>query len=176
MATREKQSAIDIYADLIKRSADLITVSLGPPKVDTALLAPVDHSWLTIPVTYTANDQAVRDWRAKFERIAAKHMTLEMPIAHADSDLRSPQACSISVFDAQNRLNHNDLEANFLGTTDKVPTDQHGITACFAQENGSSSVPVECFGRLFPDDARPAQDICQGPDCLSLSAHTQKSA
>ncbi len=178
VAGQEKQSAVDIYADLVKRSADLMTISLGTPKVNTVLQAPVDQSWLTIPVTYTANIEAIRDWRAKFEQIAAKRMTMQMPVGlaqlHVGGQGSFEPSCTAPVFDAQNGLNHNDLEQNFLGTIASVPRDQPGITACFAQEEGSSSVPVDCFGRIFPNGARPARDICQGTECLSFGAHAQK--
>ena len=172
VAARAKQGAIDLYADLVQRSADLVTLSIGTPRVDTSLPASVDHSWLTIPVTYIANAEAIKEWRAKFEHIAAKHMTLDIPVLSTMANTGSTQPCSIPVFDAHDRLNHIDVEDSFLGQ--HIPDDQEGITACFAQGRGSSSVTLDCFGRIFMKDAKTSPNICQGPTCLSFREHAQK--
>ena len=55
-----------------------------------------------------------------------------------------------------------------------IPSDQQGITACFAQHRGSSSTTVDCFGRTFPKSASPSPGICQGSNCLSLNSTAQK--
>ena len=174
VAAREKQGALDLYADLVQRSGSLVALSLGTPRVDASLPAPVDRSWLTIPVTYVADPEAIRDWRAKFERIAAKRMTLDVPVATRAVIGADGQPCPVPMFDAHDRLIHQDVEDRFLGR--HVPFDQEGITACFAQGRGATSVTLECFGRTFMKDAKPSPDICQGPACLSFREHAQKLA
>ena len=173
VSAREKGSAIDLYADLLRRSANLISLGVGTPKVDVHLPAPVDQSWLSIPITYIANEEAIRDWRSKFEQIAAKHMTVQMPVKAAMlGEFAPPGSCSVPVFDVQNRLNNTILNDAFLGR--QIPFDQHGVTACFATVPGSGSETVECFGRIFLNGATPSPDICTGEACLSFRERAQK--
>ena len=86
-------------------------------------------------------------------------MTLDIPVVSTMANAGSTQPCSIPVFDAHDRLNHIDVEDSFLDQ--HIPDDQEGITACFAQGRGSSSVTLDCFGRTFMKDAKTSPDICQ---------------
>ena len=179
VSTREKQSAIDLYADLVKRSSNLIDLTVGTPKVDTSMQAPVDKSWLRIPLTYVANAQAIRDWRSKMELIASRRMTVQMPIGrqainepYNAPDPRPEPACVVPVFDYHRGLGPTAIQEEFLGT--KIPSDQLAESVCFAQGRGSSIVSADCFGRAFLRSVRPSPDICQGDACLSLASTTKK--
>ena len=171
IATREKQGAIDLYADLLKRASNLIAIGIGTPRVNTTLAAPVDQSWLTIPITYMANDEAVKEWRSKFERIAAKHMTVRLPVRQVAISGSDTRPCSAPVFDPMAGLNNVALTRRFLG--ERIPFDQHGVTACFVQDSGSPTITVDCFGRTFLNDARPSKDICEGEGCLSFAGNAK---
>ena len=169
---REKASAIDLYADLLKHSDNLIKLAVGKPKLDVRLQAPADRSWLSIPVTFIANDEAIKEWRTKFELIASQRARLQVSIQSALLNRSDPaHSCSAPVFDTAFALNNGVTEQTFTGTV--TPEGEHGVVACFATSTNSNGAALECLGRRVLDSERPSPDICGGPACLSFKATTR---
>lgn len=77
---RQKQAAMDMYADLLTRTASLVSVGVVKPEVDPSLPSGPDQSWLSIPVTFRVNREARREWRSKFEHFAKERAEIEVPV------------------------------------------------------------------------------------------------
>ena len=172
IAAREKANAVDVYADLLRRSDDLIVLGVGTPKVDTRLQAPPDKSWLSIPITFKADNEAIEEWRTKFELIATQRAELQVPISQARLN-RADQgrSCDVPVLDTSFTLNNAVTEQTFTGTI--TPEGEHGAMACFTTSVSSTSATLECLGRRFLNDVRPTPSVCKGASCLSLKESTR---
>ena len=102
---QEKIKAMQLYSDLIGRIADLVTVGVGKPEIDPSLPSSADSSWLSIPVTFKVNNDAIKEWRSKFELFADQQATIELPVnrlvLNSQIDNNNQKQCSVPVLDTQ---------------------------------------------------------------------------
>lgn len=169
---KEKQGAIDIYSDLITRSSNLVTVGVGKAEIDTTLPSGADAAWLSIPITYTANDGAVKEWRQKFDLIANQRASVDLRIVYPNVNNGSREKrCPVPVYDME-FVHGYGPNRTFVG--EQTQGSERGAAACFLDSTYGGIAHVECLGRKFVVN-EPSYNPCKGSGpCLFLRPKTQK--
>lgn len=151
---REKRDAIGILNDLLGRISALVSVGVGAPSVRPEMASDADHTWISVPIAFTANAEAIREWRQKFELIAEKQTYIPASTMRPGRsyDGGNGHECLITGFP-------HDLyagESPPFFTKSQPQKGQTGVSACFSTARTSGGVALECFGRgvFFSDDQR----------------------
>jgi hypothetical protein len=152
----EKTKALAIYSDLLGRVESLIKVGVGKAEVNPSIPAAADSAWLSVPMTFFVNPDALQEWRTKFRLIADRHAHLLIaPRRKPLSDGHTFPFLDVS---------HNILQSFLFQSP---PSGQLGVAACFPTGSSptfttglssTSGIRVECYGRIFvPSNPRVSQ-------------------
>jgi hypothetical protein len=155
----EKRGALELYNDLLDKADNLMKVGIGQPQVDPSLASGPDEAWLRVPLTYSPNDDAAREWRTKFDLFAQQRAEVFIPIGQ----LRSQQSCDFPVLAGGFGAFSDRRKVGFIA--EQPPSQQEGVAACFSSYGTPGGVMAECLGRTFVNDRRG--DQCRpGKPCL----------
>jgi len=140
----QKAEALAIYNDLVSRLDNLIQVGVGKAEVSTSIPGPVDSVWLSVPVTFFANADAINEWRRKFELIADPDKrkqeifkTWWYRVGHENDGGFERGGCSAQSI-------------RFYGSPFR--TTPRPVSACFISSttgDGRGQAISDCFGRTF---------------------------
>ncbi|MBK3404170.1 peptidoglycan-binding protein [Methylorubrum populi] len=169
---QEKAAATDLYADLVAKADGLIRVGVGTPQVDVGLPSSADEAWLRIPLTYGVNDDAVREWRAKFDLIAQKRAQVFVRLDRPDRGRPGQAICRPPAFDVGFTRGFGAGERTFL--SERTPSEQLGVAACFASYQTPDGVMAECLGRTFVTNERYSQRCPPEGPCLHFDQRAQR--
>lgn len=159
----EKQDALAIYKDLVSRIDTLVQIGIGKAEVSPSIPSASDSTWISVPITFFANDDAAREWRTKFELIAHQHARIVIEIGMTNigaSFTPLPTGCALPHASAVRTMQ------TFLASP--PGSGQTGLAACFISsptsvrhDNGwGQGLIADCLGRAFvlPTTAqRPAR-------------------
>lgn len=169
---QEKAAATELYADLVAKAEGLVRVGVGTPQVDASLPSSADEAWLRIPLTYSVNDDAAREWRAKFDLIAQKRAQVFVRLDRADRGRSGQPNCRPPAFDAGFARGFGGDQRTFL--SERTPSEQLGVAACFASYQTADGVMAECLGRTFVTNERYSQRCPPEGQCLHFDQRAQR--
>ncbi|MBO1020440.1 hypothetical protein IPV08_10715 [Methylobacterium sp. SD274] len=153
----EKASASQIYLDLIGKVSSLLNVGVGSPSVDTSLPSTSNEAWLRIPLTFSVNDESMKEWSSKFKLIAQSRASLDFGLEDRARRQRLDADCTFPAL-SRNLTTRPDWQASFLS---KQPVgNSYGVAACFPLYQNTSGISVECFGRTFARESKFAFREC----------------
>jgi len=144
--TDEKTQALAIYKDLVSRLDNLIQVGIGKAEVSPLLPSAAGTAWVSIPITFFANKDAVEEWRKKFGLISDRR---EQVLIRVQSYRYSNNECASSYpgLDSRSLLYRRDHSPTFLGQ--HPGSGQTGVAACFIASETQGGLMADCFGRAF---------------------------
>ncbi|WP_430913444.1 peptidoglycan-binding protein [Methylobacterium sp. sgz302541] len=169
---QEKAAAADLYADLVAKAETLVRIGVGTPQVDASLPSTADEAWLRIPLTYSVNDDAAREWRAKFDLIAQKRATVFVRLDRADRGRPGQQNCQPPAFNTGFARGAGGEQRTFL--SERTPSEQLGVAACFASYQTPDGVMAECLGRTFVTNESYRQRCPPEGACLHFDQRAQR--
>jgi hypothetical protein len=161
----ETRGAIELYTDLVDKVDALIRVGVGTPKVDPSLPSPPEEAWLRIPLTYSMNEDAAREWRTKFQLFAQRRAEVFFQV----TQLRSAQ-CDLLMPSIGYQVGPSAQKLGFLA--EQQPSHLEGVAACFSSYPIPGGLVAECLGRTFFSERRDNQ-CTPGKPCIRFS---QKAA
>lgn len=168
---QEKAAATDLYADLVAKAEGLVRVGVGTPQVDPSLPSSAEEAWLRIPLTYSINDDAAREWRAKFDLIAQKRAQVFVRVDRADRGRNGQTNCRPPAFDIGFARGYGGEQRTFL--SERTPSEQLGVAACFASYQTPEGIMAECLGRTFVTNERYSQRCSPEGPCLHFDQRAQ---
>jgi peptidoglycan hydrolase-like protein with peptidoglycan-binding domain len=164
--SQEKTGAIELYADLVDKADNLIKVGVGSPSVDPELPSTPEDAWLRIPLTYSVNEDQLREWRAKFELFARDRATVLLQVRNWRRGDCSLPELQIAIGSSAG------WQQSFL--TRQPDSSQHGVAACFVSQLTANGVLAECLGRTFVMDNRRDQTCMPEKPCLLFGQRAAK--
>ena len=145
----EKKNALQIYRDLVARLDSLVQIGIGKAEVSPSIPSAPDSTWISVPITFFANEDAAQEWRKKFELIADKHARIVIEVVNGGTFAPLPAGCALPQASAFRTMQ------TFLMNT--PGSGETGVAACFI--SGATSVRhdngmgpgliADCFGRAF---------------------------
>ena len=131
----EKRKALELYRDLVSRLDNLLQIGIGKAEVSSSIPSAPNSAWISVPITYFANKDAMREWHDKFALFADKRARLRI-----DTSERRVGDCSVPT--AQEWESE-----TFLGVS--PGSGQTGVAACFISGATPRGLIADCFGRAF---------------------------
>lgn len=169
---QEKAAAAYLYADLVAKADALVRVGVGTPQVDASLPSAADEAWLRIPVNYSVNDEAAREWRAKFDLIAQKRAAVFVRLDRADRGWPGQPSCQPPAFNIGFARGVGGEQRTFL--SERTPSEQLGVAACFPSYQTPDGVMAECLGRIFVTNESYRQRCPPEGPCLHFGQRAQR--
>jgi peptidoglycan hydrolase-like protein with peptidoglycan-binding domain/uncharacterized protein YecT (DUF1311 family) len=142
--TDEKAKALEIYRDLVSRLDSLIQVGIGKAEVSPSIPSAAGMAWVSIPITFFANKDAIEEWRKKFNLIADRR---EQVLIRVKSNRYSNSECASLILDSGSMLYRQDHSPTFLGQ--RPGSAQTGVATCFVAGATQGGLMADCFGRTF---------------------------
>jgi hypothetical protein len=126
----------------------LIDVRIGEATIDPSIPSTPDSSWLSVPVSYIANSDAVREWKNKFAQIADKQNETLIPVSCCGG---ADRQCGTSQFAGRPLVDGAKLfgAANwsFLSDGMGMGRDLQSVAICFASVPTAGGFMGQCFGK-----------------------------
>lgn len=161
---QEKTAAVELYTDLVAKAEAMLRVGVGTPQVDPNLPSSSDQAWLRIPLTYSVNDDAAREWRTKFNLIAQKRAEVRIKVVPSAPGRPGQPSCLPPILSMSFARGFNGEQRSFL--SERTPQQQQGVAVCFASYPTAEGVVAECLGRTFVTNEQYRQRCpAEGP-CL----------
>ena len=135
---REKADALEIYKDLLSRLDNLVQIGIGKAKVSPSIPSAPGSAWMSVPITFFANQDAMREWRTKFELIADRRTEI---MISTSSGVKTDE-CIVPMFDFKGP------NTGFLNKL-RPESSQIGVAACFMSGFAQNGWIADCFGRAF---------------------------
>jgi uncharacterized protein len=165
--SEEKTGAAQLYSDLIDKADALINVGVGTPSVDPELPSTSEEAWLRIPLTYSVNDDQLKEWRTKFELFAQERAGVALQVG-----LQRQGSCTLRHYEIALGSGAG-WQSPFLLRRPSPP--QHGVAACFVMQQNGNGYLAECLGRAFALDEKKDRTCTSERPCLQLAQKTAKA-